>query len=128
MTNPTSPPTPALATQQPACRRRRRRPLPPLLVSGPTAATLCGVSARTWATLNVMRKTPTPTRLNGRVLWNRRELARWVDAGCPDRQTWRAMDALTIIPGSTTAPTPLTSVQRRRRDEREEAALAAIGI
>jgi hypothetical protein len=55
------------------------------------AATLCGVSKRTWASLNAAGKTPAAIRLNGRVLWNRRELARWCDAGCPPRSEWESI-------------------------------------
>jgi hypothetical protein len=77
--------TPSAQTPQ---ARRPGLKIPPLLVNGPTAARLCGVSARTWATLNTLGKTPPPIRLGGRVLWNRRELLRWVDAGCPDRAAW----------------------------------------
>jgi hypothetical protein len=74
-----------------ARRRRRRTTLPPLLLDGPTAAALCGVSPRTWAALKASEKTPACIRLNARTLWNRRELIAWCDAGCPDREAWKAI-------------------------------------
>jgi hypothetical protein len=79
-------------TTAPAARPKRRRPkLPPLLVDAPAAAALCGVSVWTWRALTAAEKTPAPVRLNGRVLWNHRELARWCDAGCPARSEWQAI-------------------------------------
>ena len=42
-----------------------------------------------WA-LNKRGLIPSPIRLGRSVRWNRRELARWVDAGCPTRSDWDA--------------------------------------
>jgi predicted DNA-binding transcriptional regulator AlpA len=57
------------------------------------AAVIAGVSLPTWHRLRAARKVPDPCRLGGRVMWNVEELQNWVDAGCPDADTWNAMKA-----------------------------------
>lgn len=37
---------------------------------------------------------PIPIRtLGSRVLWSRKEVGEWVDAGCPNREQWQKMRA-----------------------------------
>jgi predicted DNA-binding transcriptional regulator AlpA len=36
---------------------------------------------------------PQPVRIGGAVRWRRDEVVRWINAGCPDRQTWERMEA-----------------------------------
>jgi len=71
----------------PVKRRRRRSPLPGLL-RREAAARYCDIGESTWDRLTAAGLTPTPVRLGGAVLWSRRELAAWIDRGCPDRATW----------------------------------------
>jgi predicted DNA-binding transcriptional regulator AlpA len=65
----------------------------PLLVGRIDAARLCGTSPRTWDRLASSGRTPRPVRLGGRPLWRLAELAEWISAGCPDRDTWDAITA-----------------------------------
>jgi excisionase family DNA binding protein len=56
-----------------------------LLVGKAEAARLTGISTRSIGRLVSCGKFPSPVRLGGRVLWNRRALERWVASGCvPD--------------------------------------------
>jgi predicted DNA-binding transcriptional regulator AlpA len=70
--------------QLPAMRSKRRRRLPGLL-RRKSAARFCGVGASTWDRLTAAGLTPAPIRLGGSVGWSRRELARWIEHGCPAR-------------------------------------------
>ncbi len=55
------------------------------------AAKLLGISERhLWALHSSGRLGPLPVRLGRAVRWNRRELADWLDAGCPRRADWLA--------------------------------------
>lgn len=65
----------------------------PILIGREAAAGLLGVSVETWDRLRLAGKTPRPLRLGARLLFNRAELAAWVEAGAPDRATWDAMTA-----------------------------------
>ncbi|MBI1913616.1 MAG: helix-turn-helix domain-containing protein [Planctomycetes bacterium] len=65
----------------------------PLLVPAPEAARLCGVSEATWWRLVAAGKTPSPVRLGHSTRWRVAELKRWVQAGCPDRKAWQALEA-----------------------------------
>ncbi len=67
--------------------------LPPLLVRRREAARLCGVSPASWDRLRSAGRTPAPIRLGSAAVWRVEELRAWVAAGCPDRQTWKAMCA-----------------------------------
>ncbi len=105
LSNDATPPEAVAGSPKPR-RPGRRAKIPPLLVPAPEAARLCGVSPRTWATLNTLGKTPRAVRLSGRVLWNRRELTAWVDAGCPARIAWEAMRAAKTPAGRPRPPGP----------------------
>lgn len=60
-----------------------------------TAADLAGemqVTERTIRRLSMRGKIgPTPLQIGRAVRYRRDEVARWFLAGCPDRDTWRAM-------------------------------------
>ena len=63
----------------------------PLLVSNKAAAAMCGVSTRTWWSLNAAELAPVPLRLGGRTLWRARELGDLRKAFCPARDRWEAI-------------------------------------
>ncbi len=62
-----------------------------LAISAKELARLLGVSLRQVWRLNSAGKLPKPLRLGGSVRWRRDEIVAFVEAGCPDRQTWDAM-------------------------------------
>jgi predicted DNA-binding transcriptional regulator AlpA len=68
--------------------RRKPRRFPPGLLRRKAAARFCGVGASTWDRLTAAGRTPAPIRLGGSVGWSRRELALWIDHGCPPRAEW----------------------------------------
>ncbi len=63
----------------------------PLAISARELARLLDVSLRQVWRLNSTGKLPKPVRLGGSVKWRRDEIVAFVEAGCPDRQTWEAM-------------------------------------
>jgi predicted DNA-binding transcriptional regulator AlpA len=63
----------------------------PLLISDRQAARLAGISRATWQRHRVAGKIPEPIKLGGKVLWNKREVTCWIDAGCPDAKSWNTM-------------------------------------
>lgn len=71
--------------------KKRRRRIPPGLLRGPDAAAYCGVGYSTWCKLVAAGLTPAPTKLNGVVVFNRRELSAWIDAKCPPRCEWEPL-------------------------------------
>ncbi len=77
--------------------RKRRRPLPPLMVDAKRAARLFSLGLRTWRALDAAGKVPMPTRLSARVLWFLPELRRWAAAGCPDRLTWERIEKNEVV-------------------------------
>lgn len=58
------------------------------LVGAEQAAVLLGIGKTTFYRLKSRGKIPLPIHLGGRILWNRKELKEWVDAGCPPRLEW----------------------------------------
>ena len=60
----------------------------PLAIRAKELAALLGVSLRQVWRLNAAGKLPRPVRLGGAVRWLRKEIEAFVEAGCPDRQTW----------------------------------------
>lgn len=61
----------------------------PLLVDVDGAAELCGLKRTTWYQLLGQRKIgPAPIALGGRKFWRVAELAKWIEAGCPDAEAW----------------------------------------
>ena len=61
-----------------------------LLLNATQAAARCGCSVRTWRTWDRSGRTPLPIRIGRALYWRPKELADWVEAGCPDRETWIA--------------------------------------
>jgi len=51
------------------------------------------VSPASWERLDAGGRIPAAVWLSGCKLWRRRELIRWIEAGCPDRRTWEGMQA-----------------------------------
>ena len=76
---------------QTANTRPKRRRLPPGLLRRAAAARYCGVGCSTWDRLSAAGLTPAPIRLAGSVGWSRRELALWIDHGCPPRSEWEPL-------------------------------------
>jgi predicted DNA-binding transcriptional regulator AlpA len=68
-------------------------PLPPLLVPANVAGPVCGRSEASWWRDHAAARIPRPVKLGGRTLWRTEELRRWVQAGCPDRKTWEALES-----------------------------------
>ena len=68
----------------------------PLLISAAKAGELCCRSRASWWRDHKAGRIPSPVYLNGRTLWRAEELRDWVNAGCPDRQTWEATAFTTL--------------------------------
>lgn len=73
----------------------------PLLLDVHEVAALLGVSARHVQALHRSGRLPAPVRLGRRVLWNRLQLVRWCEAGCPGRERWLAMEKSKTRGGAT---------------------------
>ncbi len=63
----------------------------PLAIRAKELAALLGVSLRQVWRLSSSGKLPKPLRLGGSVRWSLKEIEAFVEAGCPDRQSWEAM-------------------------------------
>ena len=61
------------------------------LMNARAAAAYCSRSVATWWRLHASAKIPNAIKLGGGTFWNRQELAAWVAAGCPDRESWDAI-------------------------------------
>ena len=77
--------TPQTGSQGP---KKTRPVVLPGLLRRAAAARYCGVGPSTWDRLAAAGLTPAPVRLGGSVAWSRRELAAWIDHGCPPRAEW----------------------------------------
>jgi len=66
-------------------------PIPQLVLTAAEAATLFQKSTRTWRTWDATGIIPKPMRIGRATYWRPEELKTWVAAGCPDRETWEAM-------------------------------------
>lgn len=62
------------------------------LLSVHEAAALCGLGRSTWWRYSSAGKIPAPVRIGGSVRWRREELSAWMQAGCPPREKWEAMN------------------------------------
>jgi len=60
----------------------------PELLSSEECSRICGCSRRKWDRLVASQKTPAPVILGHRRCWRRKELLSWIEAGCPDQQSW----------------------------------------
>lgn len=67
-----------------------------LLVSKKQAASLLQISTRKIDDLKRLGQIPQPIRIGRAIRWNRAELAGWVDAGCPDCNTWKRGEASSL--------------------------------
>ena len=65
----------------------------PLAISARQLASMLGVSIRQVWRLNETGKLPKPMRLGGSRKWLRKEIEAFLEAGCPDRESWEAMKA-----------------------------------
>jgi predicted DNA-binding transcriptional regulator AlpA len=62
-----------------------------ILMTAPQAAALLGRSLRTWRVWDAAGRIPRAIRIGRSTFWRPEELRAWVDARCPDRRTWEAM-------------------------------------
>ena len=61
-----------------------------LLLSAEDSAALLGIGRTLFYSMySSGRLGPLPVKLGRRVLWNRREIEAWGEAGCPARLQWR---------------------------------------
>ncbi len=60
----------------------------PILIDTPTAAALCGISARSWATLVASGQAPPSVRLGARVLYRLEVIRQWAAHDCPSIETF----------------------------------------
>ena len=61
-----------------------------LLVDAREAGSLVGIDERTWRRLDARGQVPAPIKVGKSARWPLRELAKWIQAGCPNRETWEA--------------------------------------
>jgi len=52
---------------------------------------MLSLSKRQIFRLNSCGKLPAPVRIGGSVRWSNSTIQSWIDMGCPDRQTFEAM-------------------------------------
>ncbi len=64
-----------------------------LLLKACEAAALCNISVRTWRSWDTAGRIPNPVRIGRSLLWRADELREWVEAGCPRRDVWEAMQS-----------------------------------
>jgi predicted DNA-binding transcriptional regulator AlpA len=61
----------------------------PLLLRASDCAGILGISLRqVWSMHQTGALGPLPVKLGARTLWQRAEIERWVEAGCPHRERW----------------------------------------
>jgi predicted DNA-binding transcriptional regulator AlpA len=66
--------------------------LAPLLVPARVAGPLCGRSEASWWRDHAAALIPAPVKIGHSTRWRVEELHRWIDAGCPDRKKWDALE------------------------------------
>ncbi len=64
-----------------------------VLLDAREAWTLCGLSKSSWYKHLAAGRIPRPVKIGGALRWRREELLRWIDAGCPARSAWDAMNS-----------------------------------
>jgi predicted DNA-binding transcriptional regulator AlpA len=64
----------------------------PLLIGAKEAGQLCNRSPASWWRDHASGRVPAPVKLGGKTLWRRAELERWIEAGCPSRRAWEALE------------------------------------
>lgn len=63
------------------------------LLSAKTLGQMLSLSKRQIFRLNSCGKIPKPIKIGGSVRWISDEIAAWIMASCPDRETWEIMKA-----------------------------------
>ena len=56
-------------------------------------AQILNLSKRTIHRLNCTGKIPSPVRISGSIRWRQSDIDRWIDLGCPDRETFNMRKA-----------------------------------
>ena len=64
---------------------------------------LPGVCRATWHRLRAAGKLPAPVKLGRALRWRRDEIVAWINANCPDAETWAAMQAAKTAEGCESA-------------------------
>ena len=64
-------------------KKRKPRPMPPLMVRAVEAARLCGTSEASWWRWVSAGLCPQGIHVSGHRLWLRRDLVLWCRSGCP---------------------------------------------
>lgn len=72
-----------------------------LLVTAREAAEAFGKSVRTWRRWNALGLIPSPVRIGRNALWPKAELTAWIEARCPRREQWEAMQTRKSTPSQT---------------------------
>ena len=62
-----------------------------LLLPAREAATLCGVSQRTWRSWDAGGRVPQAVEIGRSKFWRRQELEQWIQLGCPGREVWQSI-------------------------------------
>jgi len=68
----------------------------PISIQPKELGCLLGLSTITIRRHIATGKTPKPNRLGRRLLWNRKEIIRWYEAGMPSRVKWEAMKEMGV--------------------------------
>jgi predicted DNA-binding transcriptional regulator AlpA len=63
----------------------------PLLLTTDAAGALLGMSGKALRRADQAEKVPRPVRIGRNVRWRAAELVAWINAGCPNREMWEAM-------------------------------------
>jgi predicted DNA-binding transcriptional regulator AlpA len=63
----------------------------PLVMPAAVAAPTYGRSLPSWWRDHAAGRIPRPVKIGRSTLWISAELRAWLEAGCPDRKTWEAM-------------------------------------
>lgn len=74
-------------------RPRKQETPPSLTTTAGGVARLLQISTRQVWRLHSLGQLPKPVRLGACVRWRVQEIRDFVDAGCPSRQEWEAMQA-----------------------------------
>jgi predicted DNA-binding transcriptional regulator AlpA len=82
-----------MTTMEPTGPADTATPIPGRVLIGPrTFWTKLALSSATFWRRRAAGKLPDPIKIGGNVLrWRLDEVDAWIDAGCPDRETWNAM-------------------------------------
>ena len=72
-------------------KKGRPRKVPPGAFRREDAAEFCSMGLSTFDKADVTELVPAARKVGGLKLWSRRELARWIEHGCPPRVEWAAI-------------------------------------